>query len=227
MKKNYFLRAAAVLLVVSLFGLCIIPGTMGKFESDFTAGGNTIRAGLFEVKVMDGEDWVSIVQGSTGQTIDIGLYETLTQAGNALAGTPAHSRTGTATEGAIKDDSANHRYLIAPGCGGQFKIAIWNLSEVDVEVNVTAGSITGGLSAQIEWWTGSGWSTVPPVITSSSGNTLPYHDGVWESNPVIWRWEFERGGTTWRNTADQADTNLGRTGGGMSLPVTISVVQVD
>jgi len=238
LKKNYFLRTAAVLLVCGMFGLCIFPGTMSRYIDDLgNAAGTMARAGIFEVLVKDGNEWVSIVRGpAAGNTVNIALYETLQNAYPDAGGmTPvpdpgAHERVGTATRGAIKDDSANDRFLIAPGCGGQFRISVRNFSEVTVAVDVTAGSITGGFTNEIEWWVGGAWVSTPPAITSSGSNILAPLDasGAWVSDPVIWRWRFERGGAAWANAADQADTNLGRAGNtSMTLPVTIVVDQVD
>ena len=209
MKKNYFLRIAAVLLVGVLFGLCIIPGTMSRYGDSFTINSATVRAGIFEVAILDGLDaneqpiWKSIVQGTTGQAIEIDLFETLLKV-DLTTPHPVGYGTGSANQGTI----SNKKGYIAPGCGGKFKITVRNFSEVKVKLNVAQDGdmeVTGGtLDPNMVQWKGTGgaWQAAFPGVGGGTTYLEPHPlavqldpvgavDSVW-SEEFEWRWLFER-----------------------------------
>jgi len=261
LKKNYFLRVAAVLLVCAMFGLCIVPGTMGRYGAVVPVNSPTVRAGLFEVKIKRGNDWVSITQGTTGQSFPINLYETLKQAYDDEPGSPANHPLGNDSAGAITYDKKGYiddepEGLIAPGCGGQFKIAVKNFSEVEVAVEVTADEIDFqvllqglGMENMIQWWDEDEgeWTDEFPGIPSADAlaNLEPLGTLLSEKTYTFtWRWLFERDydatwhtgsqstpRNAWANASDVADTNLGRDSKEepvtLELELSVYVSQVD
>lgn len=209
MKKNYFLRTAAALLVGVMFGLCIIPGTMSRYGDTITINSPSVRAGLFEVAIQRGvlsdgvtPNWVSITRGAVGQNIEIDLFETLLKVDLATPH-PVGYGAGSTNQGTI----SNKKGYIAPGCGGKFKITVRNFSEVKVNLTVAqVGSlaVTGGAMDpnMIQWMGTGGWQAAFPGV---SGGTAPL-----ESQPLAlqldpvgavasewsevfeWRWLFDR-----------------------------------
>ena len=235
MKKNIFLRVAVVLLAFSMFGLCTIPHTLGRYGGSFSIPGSSIRAGIFEVSIKKADgSWESIARGPSGTTFEIDLYETLYQEG----GSPEHPGT------ILKTPPAGSPALIAPGCNGYFMIRIKNLSEVDVNWTLTAGQPTAedgagnpiSMANQIEWnnnvgagiWT---WQNSFPGVTSPPAPLAPLGGTSSEgSYGYQWRWRYERGSSvnTWGYPEDVEDIALGVDGTVVySLPLTVYAVQAD
>lgn len=225
MKKNYFLRAAAVLLVCGMFSLCTIPRTLSRFSGTFNIPGSTVRAGIFEVALQKADGtWASITRGAVGTPFAIDLYETLLQPVGPTED-PATNHTGTV----LQPPPAGTPVRIAPGTGGQFKITVKNFSEVDVEVRVVDGTpiVSGGfiMSDKIEWWNAGSWSSSFPGV--STGVPLAALGGQY-TYTFLWRWRYDRGGGVWMSTQDKNDTELGYNGTvTYSIPLTVYVEQVD
>lgn len=180
MKKNYCLRAAALLLVCCIFGLCTITGTMAKFNKPLPGAGAEVRAGVFMVLLKVGDDdWVELGQADLGGPLEIALYDVLKQ------------------EDAVTTHNSNVLAvpkIVAPGTGGMFEIAVKNLSEVAVDVMIELGDsydISDG--PHLEWAAGapSGWSTTIPAFPGGSIR-LAALSGVETTGSVYWRWRFHR-----------------------------------
>ena len=263
MKKNYFLRTAAVLLVCALFGLCIVPGTMGRYGTEVSIESATVRAGIFEVAVRKGNDWVSITRGTTGQAVELNLYDTLMQAYEGTPGSPDVHPVGNDADGSLTDAGDLRGYiddepegLIAPGCGGKFKITVMNYSEVSVEVEIEANRIAfsqlladRGMDKMIQWWDAdtNAWVAEFPGLTLADAAVYLEPCGTelsLKTYTFTWRWLFERDYSAawrtgsagsplnaWANNSDTADTNVGRDSADtpVVLPVGlyINVKQVD
>lgn len=119
MKKNKFLRTAAVLLALVLVSTIGMTGALAKYITDFTATSTTVRAGLF---------WVT-GPGTTDAIIGADLYE-----GDMSAG----ENEAMAYSGSSLD-------IIVPGSimkACPFTVTNW--SEVDVEIAIDSLTCAAG-----------------------------------------------------------------------------------
>ena len=221
LKPNYFLRAAAVLLIGSMLGLCTIPGTLSRYNHTQAIATNRVRAGLFRVSVARGDGtWVEISGGDLGEELSINLFETLKQEDVAT------EHPDTVLQG--------EEPIIAPGTGGIFKIEVMNFSEVSVEVSVASGTPTGG-GIPIEWLQadGSSWGPAFPGVTGGNAELAPLGGNA--EFEFTWRWRFDRqeGNVVrdWFHDSDTEDTDLGVEAAASlvqySIPLTITAAQID
>ena len=178
MKKNYFLRAAALLVACCMFGLCTITGTMARYTGKFDASGTAVRAGIFRVIAQDNEgEWIPL-----GGTSTIDLFKTLQEANIVNDETD------------VVAAASGETVIIAPGTGGKFDIKVQNLSEVAVKILVTDIG-TGTATVPIEWYVGppgaygtGAWASAFPGI--STGGTLAPQSSE-TTFTFYWRWAFE------------------------------------
>jgi len=258
LKKNYFLRTAVLMLAAAMFGLCIVPGTMSRYVEGYGSGSfKAARAGLFEVAILRGQvngvdNWVSIVNGTTDTPFKIDLYQTLYQDYDVPYDAPeaaydsdydgpyvfpgAHPKgfgPGVSNQGTIASQPEG---LIAPGCGGAFRISVKNFSEVKVKAElevdnliVLINNVPGALDDgnMIQWWDPdppSGAARWVDYFPGNAAGVADELDPLGASGSVLnkifyWRWLYERGGTAWHtgtpagagwaNGSDLSDTALG------------------
>jgi len=238
LKKNYFLRSAAVLLVFGLFSLSTVPRTLSRYSYTTSGSSSTVRAGIFEVAIKRADgSWVSICHGTTGTPFIVDMYEALLQAA-----------TGTAhNDNVIHNPSpAGSAVLIAPGTAAVLKVTVKNYSEVSAKVTISAGDpivTPAGYEVPIEWFDYSIQTSIfPPrfgewvdffpgipngVAGGNDSATLSPLGGEQEFE-FLWKWEYERGGTAWGNAKDGEDTVLGIPGNiTYKVPMVIEVAQID
>ncbi|MCL1952798.1 MAG: hypothetical protein FWF60_08235, partial [Oscillospiraceae bacterium] len=138
MKKNLFLRAAAMLTVFAMFSLCTIPRTLSKFSESPAISGKSVRAGIFRVAVLKSsgppETWVTVGETGTGGSLTIDLFQGdlmeayLDGGGENIAASkdgdgketvgPAGSAAHILTQPGLSSP-ADSTAIIAPGCGGE------------------------------------------------------------------------------------------------------------
>ena len=207
LKKNVFLRIAALLLVSSVFGLCIIPGTVSRYASEFSMDSDTVRAGIFRVNVATAFDaqgeptgWTNLATGDFG-TVTIPLFKTLLNQNS--------DATHNITNGS-PNIVTNRGPIIAPGSGGYLQVVVENLSEVDVLVEVIMGDAASPIPLV---WSGgtAGIYTSPPLVAVTGKHTF---------GTIRWNWAFERG-------EDPEDTTFGVDQLSYDLPITIRATQID
>ena len=236
MKKNYCLRAAALLLACCVFSLCTVTGTLARYIEGTSIGAAKVRAGIFRVAVKRGTEWVDIASGDlggSGSELVIDLFETLNEADTTTAENEVVSVDRTTTP--------NAKVLIAPGTGGEFRITVKNFSEVEVEIEVDSGSpevrsggLLSALTLPLEWETSTAgvWDDDFPGVTA--GATLEPL-GAEETYFFTWRWAYETGAApetsgnpNWYYGNDPDDTNLAIPGTvTYEIPLTIRAEQID
>jgi len=210
LKKNHFLRAAALLLACCMFSLCTITGTMAKFIKPLgSAEADIVRAGYFEVVAYDGTDWVSLVTAGLGSGLEVDLFDTICKVD---AETPHNDDPLAPT---IVEDPK----VIAPGTGGKFKIIVVNLSECAVDVTMALGA---ALPTNVPLQ----WLGTPP---STGGTTFHMAAGPLASSVPVefefkWYWDFGTAGT-YVQAVDGPDTLLGVNQAEYTLPLKITAVQ--
>ncbi|MDR2687029.1 MAG: hypothetical protein LBB75_04695 [Oscillospiraceae bacterium] len=138
---------------------------MAKYVKAFGDNGATlVRAGMFEVCVLEGTTWKPILAGAGNVTVD--LYDVLMEENLSDVETTNHVDTSVAG-------------IIAPGTGGTLKIKVKNFSEVEVYVTVTADptAATGGVPVDFDGDDTSG----PTLLASALGETTA---------ELKWKWDF-------------------------------------
>jgi len=193
LKKNIYLRIAALLLIGSLFGLCTVPGTLSRYVERLPGYDEQIlRAGLFHVEV-NGE-----VLGVVAE-IEVDLFETLKHTGNARNNHDNPNYSAWINE--ENEYVLLSAEVIAPGTGGMIPITVQNFSEVDVEIVIIEGDYDDD-GVPIEWWDGAAWTSTFPGIPTGLDTELAALDGDGELEIELWwRWIF--------NGDDVLDTGLG------------------
>jgi len=229
MKKNYFLRAAVLLLALCTLtaGIFVGTGTMAKYIAAGT-GDAEARVAKFSVKIAEAGG--SGVEFATGSTVTLGtggtanLFNALFK--NTYKGTGANSGTDTVV-------GASSEKVVAPGTAGDADdfMEIWNESEVmvNVKVEVTAVAGIGGTGTLVPLQVKNAAGTFVAVGSQTAGlldapivlytaNLAPGQSAADSSQkiPLEWQWIFDTTDTvynaTGRNTAtaiDAYDTALG------------------
>jgi len=226
LKKNYALRAAALLFAGCMFCLCTIAGTVARYALDVPIRGTAARAGIFCVQVSaDAADWVTLGTGAALGSASTGLgplyEEDLVDFENV--------RTAPGSTVRLHVDPADGT-IIAPGTGGKLSFVVRNLSEVPVWVWLERGPgfaepTNAGIAFSgndgVNWRptieealadTGiSGFYYLPPAqAVGLAVSTPPIH--VW------WKWPFEIDGVQ-----DSTDTGLGTASSKESLAIFLLV----
>lgn len=197
MKRNVLLRAAALLLVCSLFGLCTVAGTQARWLKNFPGSKNDlVRAGVFDVEVTTdgGQHWYKLASGAIGGSTPLDLFTVLYEENTKTAEDPTH------VVAAPK--------VIAPGTSGELKVTLRNYSEVDVKVSIGQNGTPTVGGTPFNGFTFGGSSTtaiLPPNATS---------DVTFE-----WTWGFF-------TQSEAADTAFGIAGGTCSVPLLVSAAQI-
>jgi len=123
MKKNRTMRAASLMLVLTLITCCFVGGTFSKYTSSAT-GDDSARVAKW-----------SFIVGETDiakeDTITIDLFNTVYEE-------DAKTEETHVTKG-------NEEVIIAPGTGGKFDIEVKNDSEVDATYSLSLTATTGDI----------------------------------------------------------------------------------
>ena len=194
MRKNYYLRAAALLLACCMVSLCLITGTTAKWTMKVDGGEKWIRAGIFSVAVKTGESgglpiWTDIIRSALGGSVAVPLTETVYQHIDAGPGAVDYDHpdehpynlegdgVSTGGHGTLMKDhrvdssgaivSDTDYTIIAPGCWGQFTLTIKNFSEVDVTIALALEP---------------GWSPGIPLQWRVSDENGDFTSAVWDDN---------------------------------------------
>jgi len=225
MKKNYFLRAAVLLMVLCTLtaGIFVGTGTMAKYIAAGT-GDAEARVAKFSVKIINSTgisgtetELAQLVSG--GGPLELGVGTTASVFNSIFKTTYATDDPGYS--GANSVESADTGYVVAPGttnAGTTESFKIWNESEVAVKIKVEvieAPSI-GGTAVPLQVKIGGTWSAIPtlsssPIVLVNDVTLAPNQEftdtGV--TVPMIeWRWLFTGPDTIYstdRNTMDAAD----------------------
>lgn len=161
MKKNVFMRAALLLLVLTLITSCFVGGTFAKYTSSkSTTSTATVARWSFNV---NGKNIVA------AEDFALNIFETILDSNG----------TDAELDVSIKK--------IAPGTSGVFTLSVENTSEVTATYTVSLTDYDGA-GVPLEFSTdGSSWTTDVASVTVS--NTLAA--GTNENTaPIYWRWSF-------------------------------------
>lgn len=204
MKKNRTMRAATLLLALTLITSCFVGSTFAKYTSEFVAT-DTARVAEWAFSV-DGTD----VDLKTAKTFTFNLFDTV------------YDTKGAAdTDDADVEDGVSET-IIAPGTYGKVTVALQNDSEVNATYVVDFAADEAGVPLQ--WSTdGSTWND--DVSALNIAETAINMDN--SSNIVLyWKWAFEDDGIV--TQSDEADTLLGIDGTAEpTITVTVTATQVD
>lgn len=147
MRKNYYLRAAVLLLALFTLtsGVFMGTGTMAKYIAA-GEGAATARVAKFSVKLTDGTTDVQLAE-TAGVVKDLGAQTYVTKlfspfyANVAGGNTPT---TATATTNSVEAKNGTDK-IVAPGTmsAATNTIMVWNESEVTVDVKIQILSVTG------------------------------------------------------------------------------------
>lgn len=240
MKRNWFLRAAAIMMVCVTFSLCTVTKTVSKYNTTATISGQSVRAGLFRVSVKNGDTWTPITTSGGSASFTVNLVDTLWESSLDKEENVAGNNSGGITYGSsgTEDDvytPSGGVIRIAPGTGGEVKITVKNFSEVEVDIALAInGNIQfNGADLQpgdlpIQWSNDNKatWSSTWPGLPSGSSTLQPINGT--RSYSIWWRWAYETGTAVDRIApGDSADTAAGIAAGSLLLPLTITAVQND
>lgn len=117
---------------------------------------------------------------------------------------------------------------IAPGTSGSFDIALKNTnSDVGVDFTVALGAISGKPD-NLHFYKDSGYTTEIIPGTDTITGQLKAKDATGVSLTIYWKWEYETGAVTNGVAAgDSKDTEAGEAAASLTIPVTITGVQVE
>ena len=207
MKKNYFLRAAGALLLAGVLMLGGVSGTVARFSESADAG-QYARVAAFRVLV-DGK-----VLGA-GDDIEVNLFTTLySHVDDVEADDEFDELQKNDSEQELSKNVPVDTPIIAPGNGGEFAVAVENLSEVPIAYFIGIDGTTlqnaDGIPVQFRVKDSDGdwedWVSTFSTDLSSSGTLGP---GLGTAKEVLvqWRWVYEL--STDINGRDAIDTELG------------------
>lgn len=133
-KKNKlgFIKAACVMLALTMLAACVLSDTMAKYTSSGTASGLTLTIAKWDVEV----------GGETLGSTEIDL---------------SSAKWTIKQEGSVADATFVEENMIAPGTWGYVPIAVENLSDVDAVIKVsgidtfkpTSGVDSAGLTFKV------------------------------------------------------------------------------
>ena len=212
--KNKLMRAATILMVLTLMTSCFVGSTFAKYTSTTTATDSAKVA-----------KWSILVEGTEiavqpEATTTFNLFDTV------------YEVDATTADGDVAADR------IAPGTGGQFDFSIENESEVNARYTVTLAATEANGDIPIEYsLDGTTWETAITDLNGDASLTnIAINMGAAASDTatVYWRWAFtgaESANYTSTQT-DTTDTALGIAARGGSVPqleivATIAVEQVN
>ena len=212
--KNKFMRAATLLMALTLMTSCFVGGTFAKYTST-QSGSDTARVAKWSFNVGD----TNIAKTET-VSFDFNVFETIMD------------ETANSDDAEVYGDK-----VIAPGTRGQFVIELANTSEVDAMYAIEFTETDGVNPTAIPLWystsvNGTWTQDISALnIAASSDTQLDYNGGAKDSDSVTvyWKWLFE--GTDGQQT-DTSDTVLGiysAAGSAATVTVTakVTATQVD
>ena len=191
MKTNKVMRAAALMLSLTLVSSCFVGGTFAKYVSEAT-GTDTARVAKWAFEVND-EDITA------KNTFTFDLFETVKDTGNTS-----------------EDDvtAADSDQIIAPGTEGSFDIKLENLSEVSAKYAVDY-TVTNAANVPILFSVdGTNWKTTLDDVLAADNVKLNANGGN-TTITVRWQWPYEQANVPANVTpdtyesSDAADTALG------------------
>ena len=206
--RSPFMRAAGVMLVLTLILSCTVFGTMAKYTSA-VSGSDAAQVAKWHFEVNDLN-----FATSNAQTMAFDLFETINEADTTTA-----------------EANVSEGKLIAPGTGGSFELVIENLSQVDAEytLNLTetnTSNIPLQYSLDKNTWT----DDLSAINADQTDVAIAKESG---SNTVVvyWRWNFEGGEGAHAGQTDVTDTALGiaaqTTAPSVTIAVSLVATQVD
>ena len=211
--KSKLMRAATLLMVLTLMTSCFVGSTFAKYTST-ASGSDTARVAKWSIKVEDTE----IAVTGDAPTVAFDLFGTIKD-------------TAGADEADVDlDGILGEAQVIAPGTSGSFQLDIENLSEVNAKYTITLTE-TNASNIPLQYSVdGTTWkdSIAELTMTALTDVAIAMETGT-SSQTVFWRWVFE--GTTegaHAGQTDATDTTLGVGGtASVTITATITATQVD
>ena len=202
MKKIRTMRAAALLLVLTLMTSCFVGGTFAKYVSTVT-GSDTARVAKWAFTADSGSGDTDI-DLTTAKTFEFDLFECV--------------------DANVDVDGAGDEHVIAPGTSGDISVELTNASEVNAEYTIDYTVDEAGV--YIQWSTdGSTWVDEFPLTDVTT--PTPINMGASTTITVYWKWAFNGDGIA-AGQSDANDTTLGIAGSAApSVTATVTVTQVD
>jgi len=155
MKRNKFLRTAAIVMALVLITTCGMVGTLAKYVEGFTSDTKTVRAGVFWVKgdttTLTFDAWEGDGLGPDDQIGKYGTNETILVPGMRLIPT----KYAAAVPSVSPEVEAS-------------RAVIENLSEVAVRVQVTGATISDGWDGLLFSIDGSTWEPLGDNVTAGT-----------------------------------------------------------
>ena len=174
--KIGFLKAACLMLAVTMIAACVLSGTMAKYTSSGTVSGLTLTIAKWDVNVEDND--------LNGEEIDLSTLEWVI---NPIDDIPPPA-----------DQKA------APGTWGYAQITVENLSEVDAVIKVSGAEDIGSMTADSDGLTfkvdpnSSSYEEIGTEITAE-GVAIAMSNSVYIY--VCYQWEFGDGTNDTKDTA--------------------------
>ena len=203
--KNKLMRAATILLVLTLMTSCFVGSTFAKYTGSMTTQ-DTARVAKFEVYAFG----TLIDTQADTVTIDLfkesEVYDTKGDADYTVAANDADIVDGT-------------DYIIAPGSWGKFTFNVKNKSEVNVTYAIDYTVNEAGVPLL---WSIDDGNTWTDDLANVSDTGIDINDtGV--DTTILWKWDY-----TVDAARDTADTTLGFAGtAAPSIQIKVTFTQVD
>jgi len=202
--KSKLMRAATLLMVLTLMTSCFVGSTFAKYTSTAT-GNDTATVAKWSIEVNDAQIALADTQNDA---VTFNLFDTINE------------EDTTSEEDDVKDT------LIAPGTGGQFNLKVENLSEVTADYEITlAHENTSNIPLEYKLADGSWSSDIDSLIIN--GDELAMENGT-ATKTVYWRWQYNDVAGL---KDDSTDTKLGiaaqTAAPTVKVTATIKVWQVD
>jgi len=211
MKTNKVMRAAALMLSLTLVSSCFVGGTFAKYVSEAT-GRDTARVAKWAFEVNDADI-------TDENTFTFDLFETVNDTGN------------TSEDDVVAANGSDQ--IIAPGTEGSFDIKLENLSEVNAKYAVDY-TVTNAANIPILFSVdGTNWKTTLDDVLAADDVKLDANGGT-ETITVQWQWPYEQANVPAKVTPDTyasrdtADTALGIAGSGtVTVTAKVTATQID
>lgn len=200
--KSKLMRAATLLMVLTLMTSCFVGSTFAKYTSTATAS-DTATVAQWSIEYNDTQ-----IATTEAPTITFNLFDTVYEADTTTA----------------EEHVSNN--LIAPGTGGSFAMTIENLSEVDAKysITMTETATIAPLQFTLDPSSEDNWKENLADLNMSEVAIAKLSGSA--THTVYWRWRFEVS-----DSQNTADTALGIAARGSSdeiqVSATITVTQVD